>query len=129
MTTKTTKPRTARARRATAVSDLEASLLRGMTEAVAHARGDLKGLRTTERPVTARQATAEPAPQYKATEIRKFRAALKLSQPVMAKALNVKVETLRAWEQGVTSPSGPSLRLLQWATQHPELVLSQVHSR
>lgn len=109
--------------------EFEASILRGLKEAVAHSKGELSGLRVTERRLTAKTATAKRAPKYKPADIKKLRSSLHLSQPVLAEALNVKVETLRAWEQGVKSPSGPALRLLQWAQQNPDLVLSQIQTR
>jgi putative transcriptional regulator len=104
-------------------------LIAGLTEAVAIERGEMAPAKITRRRVTARTATATPAPVYSKARIRKFRSSLGLSQPVLAQALNISPATLRAWEIGQKRPSGAALRLLEWATQHPELVLSQVQSR
>jgi DNA-binding transcriptional regulator YiaG len=104
-------------------------LIAGLTEAVAIERGEMMPVKVTRRRVTARTATATPAPEYSKTQIRWLRASLKLSQPVLAEALNVSPATLRAWEIGQKRPSGPALRLLEWAMRHPELVLSQVQAR
>ncbi len=54
----------------------------------------------------------EPVPAYTSAQIRKLRAALKISQPVLAGVLNTSVSTVRQWEQGEKKPSGPSLKLL-----------------
>ena len=52
-----------------------------------------------------------------------------LSQPIFAAALNVSPETVRAWEQGKREPDGPTLRLLEVAEQHPEVLLKRVRPR
>lgn len=104
-------------------------LIAGLTEAVAIERGLATAPRTTRRQITAREAAAFAAPKYSKTAIRKLRADLGLSQPVFAEALNVSPATVRAWEIGQKSPSGPALRLLQMASQHPDWVLSQVQAR
>lgn len=54
----------------------------------------------------------EPVPAYTSAQIRKLRASLKISQPVLAGVLNTSVSTVRQWEQGEKKPSGPSLKLL-----------------
>jgi DNA-binding transcriptional regulator YiaG len=42
--------------------------------------------------------------------------------------LNVSPATVRAWEQGVRVPDGPSLRLLEIAERQPAVLLAQVRS-
>ncbi|MFT4178675.1 MAG: DNA-binding transcriptional regulator [Thermomonas sp.] len=54
----------------------------------------------------------EPVPAYTSAQIRKLRASLNISQPVLAAVLNTSVSTVRQWEQGEKKPSGPSLKLL-----------------
>jgi len=54
----------------------------------------------------------EPVPAYSSAQIRKLRASLNISQPVLAGVLNTSVSTIRQWEQGEKKPSGPSLKLL-----------------
>ncbi|WP_082416190.1 MULTISPECIES: DNA-binding transcriptional regulator [Pseudomonas] len=55
-----------------------------------------------------------PAPvrDFSAVEIRRLREALNVSQPVFALHLHTTASTIRKWEQGQTSPSGPALKLL-----------------
>jgi putative transcriptional regulator len=54
---------------------------------------------------------------------------MELSQPVFAAALNVSPDTIRAWEQGKREPDGPTLRLLEVAKQHPEVLLDKLRAR
>lgn len=54
----------------------------------------------------------EPVPQYQSEQIRALREKLKLSQAVLAAVLNISLSTVRKWELGDKSPSGPSLKLL-----------------
>ena len=54
----------------------------------------------------------EPIPEYDAKRIRALRKNLRLSQTVLAAALNTSVSTVRKWEVGDKKPSGPSLKLL-----------------
>ena len=105
---------------------LGAEILDGLKEAIAFERGELRGVRTKRVSLTARDATAEPAPAYSRDGIAKLRERLGLSQPVFARALNVSPETVRAWEQGKRTPEGAALRLLQLADEHPQWLLRNV---
>ena len=102
-------------------------LLKSAREAAAIARGELKPARVTR--YTVAQAEVEPPPQYGAGRIREIRDHMELSQPVFAAALNVSPDTIRAWEQGKREPDGPTLRLLQVAEQHPEVLLDKLRER
>lgn len=53
-----------------------------------------------------------PVPRYESAQIRALRSRLKLSQAVLASLLNTSASTVRKWEIGEKSPSGPSLKLL-----------------
>lgn len=53
-----------------------------------------------------------PVPDYDSARIRALRERLQLSQSVLAALLNTSDSTVRKWEQGDKSPSGPSLKLL-----------------
>jgi DNA-binding transcriptional regulator YiaG len=59
-----------------------------------------------------------------AVRIRQIRKRLDLSQQAFADMLNVSVATVRSWEQGVRTPDGASVRLLDVAERHPEALLS-----
>ena len=60
------------------------------------------------------------------TEITKIRKRFKMSQPVFAKLLNVSKQTVQAWEQGRTEPSGISMRVLELASKEPVLFIQIV---
>lgn len=51
-------------------------------------------------------------PDYSPAKIKSIRAKHKLSQAVMAAALNASLSTVRQWEIGQKKPSGPAAKLL-----------------
>ena len=53
-----------------------------------------------------------PVPEYSPRQIKAIRARHKLSQAVMAAALNASLSTVRQWEIGRKKPSGPAAKLL-----------------
>lgn len=53
-----------------------------------------------------------PVPPYSSKKIRALRGRYRLSQAVLALALNMSLSTVRQWEIGKKRPSGPSLKLL-----------------
>ena len=102
-------------------------LIESAREAVQIERGERAPARITR--YTAAEAKVEPPPQYVSERIKRIRNQMGLSQPVFAAALNVSTETVRAWEQGKREPDGPTLRLLEVAEQHPEVLLKNVRAR
>jgi putative transcriptional regulator len=102
-------------------------LIEAAREAVAIERGELKPARVTR--YTIDRTEVEPPPQYRAGQIRRIRGEMELSQPVFAAALNVSVDTIRAWEQGKREPDGPTLRLLEMAEERPKAFLQKVRGR
>ena len=104
-------------------------IIQGLKEAVAFERGNRRGTVVRKITLTARSASAIPAPQYGAKQVKTIRTKLGFSQAVFGAALNVSPETVRAWEQGKKQPSGPAERLLEIAEKHPQLIYSVVQSR
>ncbi len=102
-------------------------LIDSAREAVEIERGEKEPARITR--YTAAQARVEAPPHYVPERIREIRDQMALSQPVFAAALNVSPETVRAWEQGKREPDGPTLRLLEVAEQHPDVLLASVRPR
>jgi len=102
-------------------------LIESAREAVQIERGEVAPARVTK--YTAAEAKVVPPPQYLPERIKGIRDVMALSQPVFAAALNVSPETVRAWEQGKREPDGPTLRLLEVAEQHPEVLLTKVRAR
>lgn len=56
--------------------------------------------------------------ELKASEIKKIREKVHVSQPVFAKLLNTSPETIKKWEQGDRHPTGASLKLLNLVSAH-----------
>jgi putative transcriptional regulator len=54
-----------------------------------------------------------PRPDYDSAEVRRIRAAARMSQPVFARLLGVDKSAVAQWERGVKRPSGPVARLLE----------------
>lgn len=54
-----------------------------------------------------------PRPDYGGSEVRRIRAATRMSQPVFARLLGVDKSAVAQWERGAKRPSGPVLRLLE----------------
>ena len=83
-------------------------LVESIKEAGAYLRGEQEPARVT--------FAGEPDPRV-------IRESLGLTQEKFAAALCISVKTLRNWEQGRREPSGPAMRLLQIAANHPEIIL------
>jgi DNA-binding transcriptional regulator YiaG len=100
-------------------------LIQGAKEALAYVRGNKSKARVRMRPkATPPAAALSTPPAYDAERIRALRVGLMLRQDDFAHALNVSDKTVKAWEQGISTPSGPSLRLLQIAEIHPEVLVA-----
>jgi putative transcriptional regulator len=54
-----------------------------------------------------------PRPDYGGPDVRRIRAATRMSQPVFARLLGVDKSSVAQWERGAKRPSGPALRLLE----------------
>jgi putative transcriptional regulator len=52
-------------------------------------------------------------PEYGSAEVKRIRAATRMSQPVFARLLGVDKSSVAQWERGAKRPSGPALRLLE----------------
>jgi len=97
-------------------------LVAGLQEAGAHARGQKK-LRTYTLEIP------EPAKVWRKEQIAELRKRrFGMSQPVFASLLSVTASTVRAWEQGLKSPSGAARRLLELAEIEPEVFSRLAHS-
>lgn len=91
-----------------------AELEESLNQALQHARGERNDLRTTILP-------APPRPMKK-QEIIQLRQALNYSQALFARALNVSLKTVQAWETGAREPKEAALKLLTIAQAHPEVL-------
>ncbi len=96
-------------------------LIAALEEAIAFERGE-GNARVRTRHRTPPGAVVAAPPSYDASHVRAVRMALALSQAMFARALNVSIQTVQAWERGTRPPSGPSLRLLEVAERHPDVL-------
>lgn len=94
-----------------------AALEGSLEEALEHARGRRPDLRTTVVQLP------PPPPPMDAAQIAALRRSLGFSQSFFARALNVSVRTIQAWEQGARVPSDAALKLLNIVERHPEAIL------
>ena len=99
-------------------------LLQSMEQAVAIEAGRLAPARRRRR--TVRETKVAVPPRYRSARIRRLRESLGFSQPLFARALNVSVGTVRAWEQGARIPDGSSRRLLEVVEHDPNVILRTV---
>ena len=95
-------------------------LIEGLEQVVEHAKGNRPDLRTTTLSIP-----DPPAPMDK-DQIVELRTALRCSQSMFAKALNVSKRTIEAWEQGLREPGDASLRLLEIARKHPSVMFGSL---
>ena len=102
------------------------ALITSLREAVQIERGQKRAARRRRVYVTARDVAVDPPRDYRAPMVQAIRKRLCLSQTVFATTLNVSPATVRAWEQGVRVPDGPSRRLLEIADRHPDILLENL---
>lgn len=104
----TTKAKSAKRMGVRAVEDDVLATAHGLATAL-HRVGalDTVGMRNMDR------LCLPPRPDYGGPEIKRIRAATRMSQPVFARLLGVDKSAVAQWERGVKRPSGPALRLLE----------------
>ncbi|MBI9018149.1 MAG: helix-turn-helix domain-containing protein [Phycisphaerae bacterium] len=64
-----------------------------------------------------------PPKELPGKDVAVIRQKLNLSQTLFAALLNISVKTVRAWEQGISSPSGGMLKFLRVIEKKPDLLL------
>lgn len=101
------------------LNDLEKSLLEGMEETLAYAKGQNSNI-TVKR---VHREKFAPVPLLYGKEVAKLREELQLSQPALADFLDVDVSTVRRWEQKNQIVKGSSARLLQILSLEKEKAL------
>ncbi len=101
-------------------------LIESLRQAVEIRQGRRRAAKLNRVRVTARDVQVAEPRGCGARKVRSIRERLRLSQAVFARALNVSAATVRAWEQSSRVPDGPSLRLLEIADRHPEILLESI---
>ncbi|HEX2868066.1 MAG TPA: NadS family protein [Ignavibacteriales bacterium] len=62
-------------------------------------------------------------------DVKNIRLKLNLSQDKFAALLGINAGTLRNWEQGIRSPSGPARILLAVADKHPKAIIDTLYGK
>lgn len=96
-------------------TDLFNQLTESLGQAIEHAQGTRRDLRTITLP--------RPPQTMSKEDILALRQELNWSQSIFARALNVSVKTVQSWEQGARNPSDAALKLLAIAKKNPHLLL------
>jgi putative transcriptional regulator len=96
-------------------NEMFTELLGSAHEALEHAQGK-RSLRTTTLPL--------PPQPLNGRAVKRVRAALRASQAVFARYLNVSTKLVQAWEANRRRPDGPALVLLHIAARQPEVLES-----
>ena len=97
----------------------ETSFFDGLRDAMAEGLDALrKGSVLTTRDVSLPPA---PRPMSPAQIMRLRRDKLHVSQALFARLTNTAVQTVQAWEQGRTKPSGCALRVLRLVDRNPQI--------
>lgn len=92
-------------------------LMESLEEAVNH----VKGKKTK---VTVTRWEIKPVKVFSASAVKRIRKNVRLSQPLFAELLGVSVKTVRSWEQGLSTPSRSSARLLEALDRSKDQCLS-----
>jgi DNA-binding transcriptional regulator YiaG len=106
------KTRKSRKKKVAIVGDLKRSL----SDALDYERGKKTGLRVSQLPPPPKPLTPG--------QIRAIRQSFNVSQAGFARIINVSVNAVESWEQGVRRPREATLKLLAVADKHPEVLLA-----
>ena len=94
------------------MSEISESIARGLQEALDHTRGKLK--------LRSRYVSVNPPRNFTASDVRKIRDNLNMSQAFFAEIIGVSKKTLESWEYGRGKPNGAASRVLTIAETDPE---------
>ena len=86
-------------------------VLAGLNEALEYAKGNV---------------TEAVVHEIEPLDIKAIRVQVGMTQPEFARAVGVKLPTLRHWEQGDRCPSGSALVLLNLIACHPQKVIAMI---
>lgn len=100
-------------------------LKEGLEEAIAYEKGLSKNARVKKFRVDTAEIPEQPK-EYQAKDVKRLRKKLNCSQGLLASYLNVSLNTIQAWEQGVRSPNHAALRLLEIIDKGPKFLSSLI---
>lgn len=98
-------------------------LKEGLEEAIAYERGLSKNVRVKKKRINPVSAIGQPE-EYRASDIKNLRKKLDCSQSLLANYLNVSLNTVQAWEQGLRKPNHATLRLLEIVDKGPKFLVT-----
>src|SRR5690606_6758058 len=93
-------------------------LKEGLEEAISYEKGISKKAKVKKLRVGSIETPEQPK-EYQANDIKRLRKKLNCSQGLFAAYLNVSLNTVQAWEQGVRRPNHASLRLIEIVDKGP----------
>ena len=94
---------------------------------LAEFRDDLRAGSDIGKKYTARTICLDFSPcEYDADAVRATREKFNVSQSVFAAILNVSVDTVQAWEQGINKPEGAVCRLLDLMNVNPSIISDMI---
>ncbi len=106
------KPRRAKKKKVPVLDDLKQAL----SDARDYEQGKTTALRVSQLP--------PPPRPLSPNQIRAIRQSFNVSQAGFARIINVSVNAVESWEQGVRRPREATLKLLSVADKHPEVLLA-----
>jgi putative transcriptional regulator len=89
-----------------------------LSEVLAAAEEGLAALRAGKKLVRRTANLAEPS-KFTSARVARLRKRLGVSQAVFAQIIGASLGTVRAWEQGIKTPSGIACRILEVAEREP----------
>ena len=100
-------------------------LKEGLEEAIIYEKGLSKNVRVKKVRVDTVEIPKQPK-EYQTDDIKRLRKKLNCSQGLLAAYLNVSLNTVQAWEQGIRKPNHASLRLLEIVDKGPRFLASLI---
>jgi len=91
-------------------------LRRSLSEALDYEQGKRAAVRVSQLPPPPKPLTPG--------QIRAIRQSFNVSQAAFARIINVSLNAVESWEQGVRRPREATLKLLSVAEKHPEVLLA-----
>jgi putative transcriptional regulator len=91
-------------------------LKQSLSDALDYEQGRKVAVRVSELPPPPKPLTPR--------QIRAIRQSFNVSQAVFARIINVSLNAVESWEQGVRRPREATLKLLTIAHKHPEVLLA-----
>ena len=88
-------------------------IMNGLQEALDYNEGKIKARTKT--------ISIEPVPNFNATDIKRIRVELGMTQLLFAGLMGVSIKTVEAWEAGRNRPDGPARRILEMLQTDPLL--------